>query len=81
MSCRDSEILEAVLLLHDLGKSNEFIAMQTDLTVAEVAAIIKTGKRPEAVKIQGTLFSDEPAELPKRKPASSWEGVRRALHK
>ena len=53
MSDRAAEIVEAVLLLHDLGKPDELIRSQLDLTAAEVSAIVKTGQIPLR---QQTLF-------------------------
>ena len=72
MSDRAAEIVEAVQLLHSLGKSSELIRSQLDLTSAEVVSIIKTGKIP--VK-QKELFADEPSERKKNRPESSWERV------
>ena len=71
MSDRAAEIIEAVLLLHSLGKSSELICSQLDLTAAEVVAIIKTGQIPARQK---TLFA-EPSEPKKDKPQSKWEPV------
>ncbi len=73
---RAAEIIEAVKLLHSLGKPDELIGSQLDLTAAEVATIIRTGQIPARQK---TLFADEPSEPQKTKPVSRWDGVRRAL--
>ena len=71
MSDRTAEIIEAVLLLHSLGKSSELICSQLDLTAAEVVAIVKTGQIPVRQK---TLFA-EPSEPKKHKPQSRWQPV------
>ncbi len=71
MSGRAAEIIEAVLLLNDLGKPVELIGSQLDLTAAEVAAIVKTGRIPAKQK---TLFA-EPSEPKQSKPRPSWERV------
>ena len=71
VSNRAAEIIEAVLLLHDLGKPAELICSQLDLKPAEVAAIIQTGQIPARQK---TLFA-EPSEPKKDKPQSKWEPV------
>ena len=71
MSDRTAEIIEAVLLLHSLGKSSELICSQLDLTAAEVVAIIKTGQIPARQK---ELFRN-PSEHKKHKPQSRWEPV------
>ena len=71
MSDRTAEIVEAVLLLHSLGKPAELIGSQLDLTAAEVEAIIKTGQIPVRQK---ELFA-EPSEPKKHKPQSRWEPV------
>ena len=63
---RSAEIVEAVLLLHSLGKPVELICGQLDLIPAEVAAIVKTGQIPARQK---TLFA-EPSEPKKHKPQS-----------
>ena len=76
MSDRAAEIVEAVLLLHSLGKPAELIGSQLDLTQAEVAAIVKTGQVPARQK---KLFTDEASEPQKKKPVSRWDDVRRAL--
>ena len=76
MSDRAAEIVEAVLLLHSLGKPAELIGSQLDLTQAEVTAIVKTGQIPARQK---TLFTDEVSEPKKKKPVSRWDDVRRAL--
>ena len=77
MSGQNSEIVEAVLLLNDLGKSDEFIGHQFDRTPAAVRDIIKTGRIPATQK---TLFAD-PVEPKKEKPEPTWERVVQALHK
>ncbi len=77
MSGQNSEIVEAVLLLSDLGKSPEFIGQQLDRTPAAVRDIIKTGRIPAT---QRTLFSDL-IEPKKEKPEPTWERVVQALHK
>jgi hypothetical protein len=77
VSGREAEIVEAVLLLSDLGKSPEFIGQQLDRTPAEVRGIIKTGRIPATQK---TLFAD-PIEPQKKKPEPTWERVVQALHK
>lgn len=71
MNDRAAEIVEAVLLLHSLGKPAELIGSQLDLTQAEVAAIVKTGQIPATQK---QLFA-EPSEPKKRKPQSRWGPV------
>ena len=76
MNDRAAEIVEAVLLLHSLGKPAELICSQLDLSTLEVAAIVTTGVVP---KRQKTLFIAEPSERQKTKPVSRWEGVKRAL--
>ena len=77
MSGRNSEILEAVLLLSDLGKSPEFIGQQLDRTPTEVAAIITTGTIPVRQK---TLFENE-TEPQKEKPESRLAPWVQALRK
>ena len=76
MSDRAAEIVEAVLLLHDLGKPDEFIGHQMELTVPQVQAVLKTGRLPVRQK---TLFAAERTEPQKTKPVSRWDGVKRAL--
>ena len=71
MSGRAAEIIEAVLLLHNLGKPAELIGSQLDLTAAEVQAVIKTKRLPATQK---ELFA-EPSEPKKHKPQSRWEPV------
>ena len=51
MSDRAAEIIEAVLLLHSLGKSSELICSQLNLKAAEVVVIIKTGEIPKRQKV------------------------------
>ncbi len=77
MSGREAEIVEAVLLLSDLGKSPEFIGQQLDRTPAEVRGIIKTGRMPAT---QRTLFAD-PVEPQKEKPESRLAPWVQALQK
>lgn len=77
MSGRSEEIVEAVLLLTDLGKSPEFIGQQLDRTPAAVRGIIETGRIPATQK---TLFAD-PVEPQKKKPEPTWERVVQALRK
>lgn len=72
MSGRTAEIIEAVLLLHSLGKPDELIRSQLDLTAAEVAAIIKTGQIPVRQK---TLFTESSEPQKNRPESSSWERV------
>ena len=72
---RSAEVIEAVTLLHDLGKPSAMIESQLDLTAAEVSAIVKTGQIPVRQK---TLFADS-SEPQKTKPVSRWDGVKRAL--
>ena len=55
MTGRESEILEAVLLLTDLSKTDEFIGQQLAITPAAVGGIIRTGRLPATQK---TLFAD-----------------------
>ena len=71
MSDRLGEIVEAVTLLHDLGKPVELICRQMDLKAAEVVAIVNTGQIPARQK---ELFS-KPSEHKKHKPQSRWEPV------
>ena len=71
VSDRTAEIVEAVLLLHSLGKPHELIGSQLDLTPAEVAGIVKTGQIPARQK---ELFA-EPSEPKQSKPRPSWERV------
>jgi hypothetical protein len=77
MSGQNSEIVEAVLLLNDLGKSDEFIGQQLDRTPAAVRDIIKTGRIPARQK---TLFAD-PSETQKEKPESRLAPWVQALQK
>lgn len=46
MSGHAAEMFEAVLLLHDLGNPVELISSQLELTAAQIAVIVKTGKIP-----------------------------------
>lgn len=77
MNDRQAEIIEAVQLLHSLGKPTELICNQLDLTPQDVAAIVKTGRVPVRQK---ELFA-ELSEPTKKKPRPSWERVVEALHK
>ena len=71
MNDRAAEIVEAVLLLHDLGKPDQFIGHQMELTVPEVQTVLKTGWLPVRQK---ELFAAEPS-VQKNRPESSWERV------
>ena len=77
MTSRADEIIEAVLLLYDLGKTPEFIGNQLGISPAAASGIIKTGQIPAT---QQTLF-DASNEPQKTKPVSRWEGVNRACRK
>ena len=68
---RAAEIIEAVKLLHSLGKPVELICSQLDLIPAEVVAIVSTGTIP---KRQKSLFA-ETVKPQKKKPetrVASW---------
>lgn len=75
MSGRAAEIIEAVLLLKDLGKPVEFICRQLDLTASEVMAVIKTGQIPFRQK---TLFANE-LKTSKAKKGSRTDLMKRAF--
>jgi hypothetical protein len=75
MSGRAAEIIEAVLLLKDLGKPVECIGSQLDLTASEVMAVIKTGQIPFRQK---TLFANE-LKTSKAKKVSRADLVKRAF--
>lgn len=68
---RSAEIIEAVTLLHSLGKPAELIGSQLDLKAAEVVAIVKTGRIPARQK---ELFAER-SEPKQSKPQSRWEPV------
>lgn len=72
MSDRAAEIVEAVLLLHSLGKPSELICSQLDLTAAEVVAIVKTGRIPARQK---ELFAESSEPKKNRPESASWERV------
>lgn len=57
MTQRESETLEAVKLLHDLNKTDEFIANQVGVSPAAVPFILRTGRLPP---IQRSLFDNQP---------------------
>ena len=71
MTDRAAEIMEAITLLHDLGKSDEFIGHQMELTVPDVRAVLRTGRIPVRQK---QLFAVEPI-VKQNKPQSKWEPV------
>lgn len=77
MSDRQAEIIEAVQLLHSLGKPVELIGSQLDLTAVEVTAIVQTGRIPAT---QPTLFPDSIA-IKKEKPVSRLAPWKQALAK
>jgi len=77
MTSRESETVEAVLLLTDLKKTPEFIAQQLGISPAAVGGIIRTG---QISPTQQSLFPDAD-EIPKKKPVSRLAPWKQALQK